>query len=144
MRYIIILLILFCSCTATNKTKCDNASYSSSYQDGYSRYLFEENVLPYEGYSELNSFAPNKAEVNVVDSVVSSSGLSLSKVKFAQYNGFVTNSGERIVAVIYVYSETKEFPQARCSWFYGLGDYFEENTRERFVNISTKMPFELK
>lgn len=140
----IIVLSLFCSCIATNETKCDNASYSNSYHDGYDRYLFEENVQPYEGYKELNSFAPNKAEVNIVDSVVSSSGLSLSEVKFAQYNGFVTNSGERIVAVIYVYRESKEFPQARCSWFYGLGGYFEENTYQGFVSISTKKAFKLK
>lgn len=141
---LLVIIIICATCTTTNRISCDNASYTSSYYDGYARYLFAQNVLPYEGYTNLETFLPSEIEINITDSVVSVSGLNLDEVKFAQYCGFITDLGERIIASIYVYKEIKEYPQARCNWFFGLGDYFEEFTYERYVNVVTKTSYKLK
>lgn len=143
MKYVTLLILIFCTSCTTIRCFEGAPKYHSSYYDGYTRYLFDKNVMPNEGYIELESFLPSKTEVSITDSVVSVTGLNLDDVKFAQYCGFLTDSGERIIVVKYVYKEIKDFPQARCNWFFGFGEFYEKYTRERYVNVVTKTPVEL-
>lgn len=144
MRHWLLVVFVCSSCAPSARTNCDDPSYALSFRDEYPRYLFENNVMPYEGYTELESFLPSRAEVIATDSVLAASGFNTTEVKFAQYGGFITRSGERIVAANYVYNESKDYPGARCDLFFGLGKYFEENTRQGYVNVSTLSAYDVR
>lgn len=100
--------------------------------------------MPYEGYTELEFFLPSKMETMVTDSVLNASGFEMTNIKFAQYGGFITSFGEKIVAANYVNKESRDYPNARCNWFFGLGSYFEENTQQGYVNVLARSIYEIK
>ena len=120
----------------------DRVAYMFS-SEGRMNYVFAHNEFPYEGFVALLPFVPTRQEIEVADSIFAARHPTNRPV-FAQYGGVISREGDKVVAVNYIYRESRDHPDARCTWFFGLGPYFEENTRDDFINLSSGAPFVLK
>ena len=98
--------------------------------------------MPYEKYESFISFYIRDVDIQIADSVMKNNGINMGKIEFAQYSGFIDQLGNRVIYINYIFDiEGKNVD--RCKWLFGLGDYFENNTIQGYVDLSKRKNYDV-